>query len=238
MEYRYNGIILSKRDVGETDRIYNIFTLEAGKIQCLAKGVRKPQAKLAGFLENFTLTEIFIAKNQGAGKIKGSLVENNFPNLRKNYEALLKTSKAVKILDKLMSREDKEEKIFLLLSDFLNSMDKAIKDNKEDKIEIIYLGFIFKLFDCLGYRIKADVCANCESKLSNSQNFFSPQNGGILCLECSREIANKIQILSDSIKIIRIFYGNKIESLLKLKTGKKETDNLNSVANLFYQWII
>jgi DNA repair protein RecO (recombination protein O) len=235
MEYRYTGIILSKRDVGETDRLYNIFTFEAGKILCLAKGVRKSQAKLAGFLENYILTEIFIAKNQGMGKIKGSLVENNFPNLRKNYDALMKTSKAVKILDKLLNREDKEGGVFLLLRDFLYAMDKAANGKKEDKIEILYLGFVFKLFEQLGYKIKVDVCAGCEIKLSSVQNFFSPESGGILCSNCSAE--NKINILNDSIKIIRIFYSNKIESLLKLKTGKKETDNLNLIANIFYQWI-
>ena len=33
MEYKYTGIILNKRDVGETDRIYSIYTLEGGKIR-------------------------------------------------------------------------------------------------------------------------------------------------------------------------------------------------------------
>ena len=39
MEYKYNGIILGKNDIAETDRIYSIYTREAGKIRVLGKGV-------------------------------------------------------------------------------------------------------------------------------------------------------------------------------------------------------
>jgi DNA repair protein RecO (recombination protein O) len=237
MEYRYTGIVLGKRDVGETDRLYTILTLETGKIQCLAKSVRKLQAKLAGFLENFTLTEIFIAKNQGAGKIKGSLVENNFPNIRKSYEALLNVSKILNMLDRILIREEKDEKTFSLLRDFLQSMDKAIEDGREDRINILSLGFIFKMFESLGYKIKADCCSNCSKKLSQEGNFFSFENGGVVCPNCAGEISQKIRILSDSVKIIRIFHDNKIQSLSKLKVGKKEVDNLNLISNLFFQWI-
>jgi DNA repair protein RecO (recombination protein O) len=237
MDYRYTGIILSKKDVGETDRLYSIFTLESGKISALAKSVKKSQAKLAGFLENFTLTEIFLAKNQGTGKIKGSLVENNFPNLKNNYEALVKVSLAVNILDKLTTRENKDEKIFKLLKNFLEAVDEAVRKRKEDKIDILSLGFIFKLFDALGYRIEADHCSNCEGSLSKGNNFFSPENGGILCADCARNFSNKVPISNDSIKLMRIFYKNKIGSLQKLQVGKKEIDNLSTISNLFFKWI-
>jgi recombinational DNA repair protein (RecF pathway) len=41
------ALFLSKRDVGETDRICTIYTLEGGKIKSIAKGVRKAHAKLS-----------------------------------------------------------------------------------------------------------------------------------------------------------------------------------------------
>lgn len=237
MDYKYTGIILSKKDVGETDRIYSIFTLEAGKIQALAKSVRKPQAKLAGFLENFTLSEIFVAKNQGTGKIRGSIVENNFKNLRTSLEALTKASRAVNLLDKLTNRENKDEKIFALLKNFLESLDDSVKNKKEEKINLLDLGFIFKLFESLGYKIEANHCSQCGKSLSKSKNFFSPESGGIICNSCSLKTANKIPILDDSIKLIRIFHNNKIESLGKLKVGQKEISNLAMISKMFFQWI-
>ena len=48
MDYKYNGIILSKKDVAETDRIYSIYTREAGKIRVLGKGVRNPTLNWQG----------------------------------------------------------------------------------------------------------------------------------------------------------------------------------------------
>ncbi len=54
MEYRYTAIVLGKKEVGETDRLYTFYTREQGKVRVVAKGVRKPEAKLAGQLENLS----------------------------------------------------------------------------------------------------------------------------------------------------------------------------------------
>ena len=237
MDYKYTGIILGKKDVGEMDRIYTIYTLETGKIRVLAKSVRKANAKLAGFLENLNLAEIFIAKNQGMGKITGSIVENNFKNMRLNLEALMKASRAVNLLDKIISQESKDEKLFFLLKSFLEALDDCVKNKKEEKIDLLALGFIFKMFEEMGYKIEANCCCQCGKHFSKNKNFFVFENGGIVCHECCEKISNKIAILDDSIKIIRIFYKNKINSLLKLKVEQKEINNLTVISNLFFQWI-
>ena len=39
--YRIEGIIIKRRDFGETDRILTVFTKTQGKISVIAKGVRK-----------------------------------------------------------------------------------------------------------------------------------------------------------------------------------------------------
>ncbi len=129
------------------------------------------------------------------------------------------------------------EKLFLLLRNFLESLDESVRKKKEEKVDVLALGFMFKLFEALGYKIEANHCSQCIKPLSKNGNFFAFENGGIVCRNCAPKIANKIPILDGSIKLIRIFYKNKIESLSKFKVGQKEINNLAMVSKLFFQWI-
>jgi DNA repair protein RecO (recombination protein O) len=236
MEYKFTGIILGKYNVGEADRIYTIYTLEKGKIKALAKGVRKSAARLAGNLENFSLIDLAIAKGKGTGKITGSIVENNFRNLRKNLEALENVFEGTKILDKLTSVEEKDPEVFNLLKEYLETINKA-SDAKEEKVALITQGFILKLLDCLGYKIEVFHCVKCSSALPKTGNYFSAEKGGIICVICSKETGNKVGVSDNVIKIVRIFFQNKLKSLLKLKVDRKDINNLKLITREFIRWI-
>ena len=60
------------------DRLYSIYTNEAGKIRVLGKGVRNPNAKLAGSLESVTYSEINVSRTKGLGKITSAVASNSF----------------------------------------------------------------------------------------------------------------------------------------------------------------
>jgi len=239
MDYKYTGIILDKKDIGETDRLYTIFTQESGKIKALAKGVRKVTAKLAGNLENFTLADIGIVKNQGTGKITSSIVESNFLKLRNNFETLSRALENVRIFNQSVQLEEKDERLFFLLKDYLEALD-SLSENTSGKIETVSLGFIFKLLECLGYGLEVGRCVVCGSQLkSEKDNFFSAEMGGIVCADCFgiRENKKGIKISSNTVKIIRIFFQNKISSLSKLKIESRDLRELKIISQEFLRWI-
>lgn len=236
MEYKLTGIILLKRDVGETDRIYTIYTKEKGKMRVLAKGVKKPQAKLAGFLENFTLAEIFIVRKQGLGKITGSIVEDGFCEIKKDPDTSLRVFKNIKMLDSLTENEEKDENIFQLLFDYLKTINILAKNGKDSSIELVHLGFIFKLFDILGYKLEAQNCVVSGDRLKSGDNYFSSRAGGVVCgVRSAKE--DMIKISDNGIKILRIFFQNNIKSLIKLNAEKKDIACLSIISDNFYRWI-
>lgn len=237
MDYKYTGIILGKKDVGETDRIYTIYTIEKGKIRVLAKSVRKANAKLAGFLENLNLAEIFIAKRQGMGKITGSLVINNFPEIRKDLDIIRNVFASIELFVKLIKDENGDLKIFELLKEYLETMDLIAKDNSQDKNRLISLGFAFKFFEELGYKVEIGNCAYCQEKIKEGRNFFDPEQGGIVCEKCLPSLKTRIIANPNAIKILRIIFQNSLRSLMKLKSDKKDLDNLTIIQREFLRWI-
>ncbi len=236
MENKFTGMILSKYDVGEADRLYAIYTKEMGKIRAKAVGVRKPGARLAASLENFTLSDITIVKKQGIGKITSSIIENSFLNIRNNLDSLAAVFEALRIFDRLIIQEEKDEKVFGLLSEFLETLNKIKKGGKE-KIEILSQGFIFKLLDLLGYKIEANVCASCAVKLSGKNDYFSAPHGGIVCNDCAKGSGDVFKTSINTIKLIRIFFSNNPRSFLKIKTGEKEIRELKIISKIFLDWL-
>jgi DNA repair protein RecO (recombination protein O) len=99
------------------------------------------------------------------------------------------------------------------------------------------LGFAFKLIDELGYKIEANNCLECGEKIKEGNNFFDPEQGGILCEKCYAIVRKGIKINNNSIKILRIFFQNSLKSLLKLKADKKDVDNLEIIKREFLRWI-
>ncbi len=237
MEYKYNAIVLNKIDTGETDRVYVVYTREAGRILARAIGVKKPNAKLAGNLESITQCEIFLAKGKGRGNVTGVIGVENFLAIKANIFALEKVFTALKIFNRLMTQEEKDEKTFQLLLDYLLVMDKSAKEENDLKFDIYTLGFIFKLLQNLGYKQEVKKCSACAGKLVSGENYFSAQRGGIICPACAKLETRKIRITDEAVKFIRIVLENKIENLGKIKLEKKSLDNLKVVAQEAVRWI-
>jgi DNA repair protein RecO (recombination protein O) len=237
MEYRYTGIILNKRNVGETDRICTVYTLEGGKVRSIAKGVRKPHAKLASSLENITLADITIIKSKGLGKITGSIVENNFSALKCDCDALLETFAGLNMFDKLVDFENPDPKVFGLLKNYLEAIEFCCVNGIAEKFLLLRLGFAVKLLDALGYTIEVNSCACCGKTLSQESLCFSSSAGGTLCLQCSD--GNESAILPvrvNAIKMMRIFLKNNISALVKIQATREDCDSLHLVVDDFLKW--
>lgn len=239
MDYKYQGIILNKKDVAETDRIYTIYTLESGKIRVLGKGVRRPMAKLAGHLEPLTFAEVFVARTRGLGKITGSIVSNNFPNIKADLDSLTAVFETFKTVEKNIVDQEEDQAIFSLLLEYLQSLEKISNQGEEfaSKKDILTLGFLFKFLSELGYRTEMDGCVYCGTKLSPGNNYFSAVRGGALCGQCCVTDMRKIRMDDESIKFVRLFLKNRLENLVKVASSKTEINNLKKIAKEAFNWI-
>ncbi len=244
MEYKYTSIILEKRNKGETDRFYVFYTLEKGKIGVKAQGVRRPQSKLAGNLENFNFGHIFVARGKGSGRIIGAIAENIFPALRKNWETLSSVFETIAIFNRLTDYEEKDVEIFKLLLEYLFSMEKvaAVKEISSEetrkRIKILKSGFLIQFLLLSGYRLETKTCVVCGEKIAAEGNYFSSPKGGLICSRCSMTVSRKIAISANTIKLVRLFSYHRLSSFLKLKVGDKEIENLELVVRDFLRWII
>ena len=239
MDYKYTSLILSKRDINEVDRIYNFYTQEEGKIQAVGRGVRKPNAKLAGNLEPLTQAEIYVSKRKGLGNITGAIAVNNFSAVKADFLAISRVFWALSYFDKLITEQEKDARVFALFLEYLEAMNQLSAEKKaEYKFDIVTLGFLFRLTENLGYKIRVEYCAGCGQKIvAGNANFFSAERGGALCANCAAMEKKKVRNSDASIKLVKIFLKNKISSFSKLEVAEKDARELKIVWKELADWI-
>ncbi len=242
MEQTYTSIVLRKKDVGEMDRLYWLYTRERGKMQVLAKSVRKHGAKLAGLLENFTLADVTIARSRGTGKITGSIVENNFSFLKRDGEALDVVFSSINTVNHFIDLEHVDEQLFNIIYSYLETIDiisANIKDSdkKNVSMRLVSAGFLLHMAMGLGYTIESMRCAYCGKAITESDANFSARSGGIICNGCVPKSIGSMHISKNAIKALRISAKNSLQSLVKLQMEQRDLRSLESVIKDFYQWL-
>ncbi len=232
---KYTAIILASRDANEVNRLYIMYTLEQGLVKAVAKGARRPTAKLAGHLEPGTLSEVYVARSRGMGQITGAITIENFENIKKDFGKLSDVLKIFRFFLKNFSEGEKDERVFELLKDFLGNWGNL--GDKGNREEILLEAFWWKLFDFLGNRPEVMKCVGCgEKSQAGAKKYFSVERGGVVCLVCASNFSGLFPANDNQIKLLRIFWGNSLPKIAKVKVRKEELEKLAKIRENFRKY--
>ncbi len=238
MEYRYTAIVLKKREVGETDRIYTFFTREAGKIASIAKGVRKSEAKLASAFETGSKVEVMIVRTRGLGKVAGAVLEESFTVLRQNFEALRLLLEALSIFDRLVEPEEKDETLYELLEEYLKTLSTLVSTGREDKLTLVTEAFFFQLCFHLGYPLQLNVSVISGEKLRAGERYIiSSSQGGVLGTHEATRVSDGLVVHEAVIKLLRLFGQHSLLALSKVAVSGETLNELSRFRQVFLAWI-
>ncbi len=120
-----DSIILKRIEYGEADRILTVLTKDHGKVQLLAKGVRKSKSKLAGGLELFSVATVsFIDGKSDLKTVVGVQLKKFYGNIMANVERTMVGYEFMK-LSHTYTQDQAEERFFEILSIGLSSLDDS-----------------------------------------------------------------------------------------------------------------
>ena len=171
VHYRSQGFFLKKSARGEADELFTIYTKDFGKLKIIGKAIRKITSKLRGGTGLFYLSDIeFIQGKTYKTLTDASLIEN-FKNIRQNLVKLRIANEMAELVDSLVAKEEKEEKIWGLLNEVFQKLENCPPAGalaKAGKSEILYYYFFWHLVSILGYRPNISDCSiggqaiNCD----------------------------------------------------------------------------
>lgn len=140
------GVVLTRTEYGEADRIITFLTPDQGKVRVMAKGVRRQKSKLAGGIELFSISDITYVVGRGdLHTLTSTRLEQHFGNIVKNIDRTMLGYEMLKIINRVLEDEGGQEYYELLIS-ALNSLNTltAPKDLAES-------WFLLQLMRILGH---------------------------------------------------------------------------------------
>lgn len=160
------GIVLSRNDFQEADRLLTILTPDHGKIKTIAKGVRKPNSKLAGGIELFSISNITFMPGRGdfATLVSTRLLQH-YGNIVKDINRTMLGYDILKRMNRL-TEEAAGQEFYDLLRGTLEGL-----DDLELSSEIVDAWFTMQLLFITGHgpNLRNDTEGN---KLSKDENYL------------------------------------------------------------------
>lgn len=117
------GIILSRTDYGEADRIITVLTPGHGKLRLMARGVRKPKSKLAGGIELFSISDLTFIRGKGEiGTLISSRLSKHYGRIVQDIERVQLGYELIRLLNRA-TEDEPEPEYFELLENTLHALD-------------------------------------------------------------------------------------------------------------------
>jgi len=160
-----HGIILSRIDYGEADRILTLLTPDQGKLRLLAKGVRRVKSKLAGGIELFSVSTITCVRGRGEiGTLVSTRLVKHYANIVHDLDRTMLGYELIKQLNKITEDQPGPEYFNLLQQAF-----KAL-DDADISLQVVRFWFSAQLLRLAGHtpNLQTD---NTGQKLDPGQTY-------------------------------------------------------------------
>ncbi|MDD3480674.1 MAG: DNA repair protein RecO [Patescibacteria group bacterium] len=217
-----NAIILSRKNIGEADRLLSALSEEEGKLKIIVRGARKIKSKLACHVEPFSIGKFYLIRGKTFDVLAGAESSFSGEALTKDIE-LYKDASYICELTDLLVEEEKIEVIYRLLAEVLTVLPRVSGARRE----LLLHYFEYNLLSSLGYEPNFYECYRCHGKLAEESYYYGDFEG----VTCSKCRGGKKRIELNTLKILRQIDRGKAEDILKIKASKKINESLKEIIN-------
>jgi len=229
---RVEAIVLKHSDFGEADRLLTLYSREQGKLRAIAKGARKPRSRKAGHIEPFTCVSLQLAKGRSLHIVSQAEAKDSHDTLSEDLVSLGYASYVVELLDKFTFDGEENRGLYRLLRHTLKRL------SRKDNSEIVVRYYEIRLLDFLGFRPQLQKCLNCEKEVQAQDQYFSTQQGGVLCPDCGPIDQAAHPISMDALKYLRHFQRSSYSDASRAKIKKSVRLELETLMDHYLTYLL
>jgi len=221
------GIVLSRTDFQEADRILTILTPDQGKLKVIAKGVRRPRSKLAGGIELLSVSNLTVLPGRGD---LGTLISSR---LIVHYGTIVHDIRRTMLAYELLKRINRAtedaagEEYFMILQRTLEALNDAGLSS-----DLTELWFTMQLLNVTGHMLNLQTDTTGHELRAEAQYLFEFDDMAF------RE-QNGASFTANHIKLLRLSYATDQPLVLKnlQDADKYAPEALKLATNLLRQQV-
>lgn len=219
------GIIIAEKMMSDFDKVLTILTPNIGKIECVAKGARRPKSLLMAGTQFLCFGEYLLYKGSDNYSMNSCETIELFYNIRTDLDKLKYAVYITKIINDVTTENQNNYRILQL---YLNTL--YVISNTDKNLELITSIFRLRLMAIIGYKPEINECKIC--KKTEDITKFSIKDNGVKCKECGKTDKGAIEIsqtTKDAIRYIMLADAKKIYSFNIPEDSVKELKIISKI---------
>jgi DNA repair protein RecO (recombination protein O) len=230
--YTTPAIVLRQRKLGEADKILTLYTSNLGKVDAVAKGVRKARSRLAGHVEPMMHATFQLAVGKTLDIVTQVETIEPFQALRDDLDRLSRALYACELLDKFTEPREEHFDLYRLLLDTLRRL------STRPDIDTPVRFFEMALLDALGYRPELEECVTCREPLRPVTNYWTAAGGGVVCPSCHREEAAVRPVSANAVKLLRLLLHGTFSEVARVHVHPELAGELERAMLEYVRWVL
>lgn len=220
------GIVLLESNSGDYDKMLTILTPGLGKINCIAKGARRPKSLLMAGSQFLCFADYILYKGKDIYTINSCEPIEFFYNIRINLKKYEYTAYVAKII---MDVTIEGDNCYRILQLFLNTIYMICE--KDKNIDLILSIFKLRLMSLIGFKPKTEKCVNCGIK--EDIKYFSLKDNGLKCSSCGRLDKGAIELLPVSVDAVRYICNAPSKKIFSFNVPDESKKELEIISKLY-----
>jgi DNA repair protein RecO (recombination protein O) len=170
--------VLRARPLGEADRVYTLLTRERGKVDAVAKGVRRPRSSLGGRLEPLAEVRVALHKGRSLDVITEARTIVSYWSGLVRPDALATASLFAETVDMFCEPDLALPDIYALLAGAIGAVAASASP------AALIPRFQLRLLHALGLAPADDACVRCGQPFDADGAYLDLEAGGLGCARC------------------------------------------------------
>ncbi|MEO6835993.1 MAG: DNA repair protein RecO [Candidatus Tumulicola sp.] len=176
--YKARGVVLRGRQLGEADRIFTLFTRERGKLDAVAKGVRRAKSHFAGRLEFGNECEFGMHRGRSLDVIVSAEILHAPWSKLVEPERYAVASLVAELMDAFCEPDLALPDAYELLTGMIEAVERSAQPRE------LLPRFSLRLLGVLGLAPPSDTCVRCGLPLGSGAAWLDAPAGGLIDQAC------------------------------------------------------
>jgi len=173
-----DALVLRARPLGEADRVYTLLTRARGKVDAVAKGVRRPRSSMSGRLEPLAEVRVALHKGRSLDVITEARTLKSYWTGLARPDALATASLFAETVDLFCEPDLALPEIYALLAGAIGAVAQS------DAPATLVPRFQLRLLHALGLAPAGDACVRCGEGFNEHGAWLDLEAGGLGCERC------------------------------------------------------
>jgi DNA repair protein RecO (recombination protein O) len=230
--YKTAAVVLRHRKLGESDKIITLYSPHLGKIDCVAKGVRKAKSRMAGHVEPLTQATFLLARGRTLDIVTQVETIESFQPIRGDLDRLACALYACELLDRFTEPHAANAGLYGLLLDTLHRIEKR------DDAALTLRYYEMALLDEMGYRPELEECIACRARLEPVTNYWTAAGGGVACSACRRAESAVRTISPNAIKLLRLLLHGRWPDVARVNIDAALAVEMERALSEYLRWVL